>query len=204
MRTVALTGGIACGKTTVANMLRDLGASVVDADAISRALTAPGGTALPAICEAFGDTVFHADGTLHRAKLADIVFADEAQRERLNALMHPIIRQKMAQEAEECRKRGADIVVLDVPLLFESHMQDMADIVACVRVPQAVQVSRLKDRDGMTREQAIARIQSQMPLDQKAALSDVVIDTHRPLAAVQQTVSELYQGWLAAARKEHA
>ena len=204
MLTIALTGGIACGKSTVAGILSALGASIIDADAISRSLTAPGGAALPAIRKAFGEGVFHPDGTLDRAALAAIVFSDKKSLAALNAITHPLIFQQMREAAEGCRKHGADVVVLDVPLLFETGMEHLGDIVACVRCPEETQIERLKTRNGMSREEALSRIRSQMPVDEKVRLSDVAIDTDCSLEELNRAVHKLYQGWLKAARKENA
>lgn len=202
MLTIALTGGIACGKSTVAAMLAELGAPVIDADAISRALTAPGGAALPAIREAFGPEVFGESGALDRAALGRRVFADPAALQTLNALTHPLICREMERGRESCRKSGAPVVVLDVPLLFEAGMQDLADVVVCVRVSERTQLSRVQSRDGLSEAEALGRIRSQMPLAQKARLSDVVLDNERPLSDVRAEVETLYAGWLDAARKE--
>lgn len=202
MLTIALTGGIACGKSTVAAMLAELGAPVIDADAISRALTAPGGAALPAIRDAFGSEVFAANGALDRAALGRRVFADPAALQTLNALTHPLIYREMARMRESCRKSGVPVVVLDVPLLFEAGMQDLADVVVCVRVSEPTQLCRVQSRDGLSEAEALGRIRSQMPLAQKARLSDVVLDNERPLSAVRAEVEALYTGWLDAARKE--
>lgn len=202
MLTIALTGGIACGKSTVAAMLAELGAPVIDADAISRALTAPGGAALPAIREAFGPEVFGESGALDRAALGRRVFADPAALQTLNALTHPLICREMERGRESCRKSGAPVVVLDVPLLFEAGMQDLADVIVCVRVSEAVQLARVQSRDGLSEAEALGRIRSQMPLAQKACLSDVVIENERPLSDVRAEVEALYTGWLDAARKE--
>lgn len=204
MLTIALTGGIACGKSTVAGMLAELGAAVIDADAISRGLTAADGLALPAIRERFGDGVFHPDGTLNRAALSAIVFADEQALHALNGITHPLIFRQMQEQAEACRKRGTEIVVLDVPLLFETGMQHLGDIVACVHCPQETQIDRLKARNAMSREEALSRMESQMPVEEKARRSDVAIDTDCSLEALYETVHKLYQGWLKAARKENA
>lgn len=204
MLTIALTGGIACGKSTVAAMLAELGAPVIDADAISHALTAPGGAALPAIRDAFGPEVFAGDGTLDRAALGQRVFADAAALQTLNAITHPLIYREMEQRREACRKSGAPVVVLDVPLLFEAGMRNLADVAVCVRVSEATQLSRVQSRDGLSREAALRRVRSQMPLSQKARLSDIVLDNERPLPAVRAEVEALYAGWLDAARKENA
>ena len=202
MLVIALTGGIACGKSTVSGMLSLLGASIIDADQISRSLTAPGGAALPAIRQAFGDSVFHADGTLDRPALSAIVFADKAAIEKLNAITHPLVQQEMERQLAACRKQGSAVVVLDVPLLFEAGMQHMGELVACVTAPEEVQIARMASRNGYSREEAVSRIRSQMPVEQKARLSDVVIDTNKPLTELEKEVETLYQGW--SARKEQA
>ena len=204
MLTIALTGGIACGKSTVADMLRALGASVIDADAISRSLTADGGAALPAIREAFGDGVFHADGTLNRPALSQAVFGDAEALGKLNAITHPMILSEMQRQKDACRKAGNVVVILDVPLLFEANMQHLGDVTACAVCPEETQIARMKTRNAFTRKEALSRIRNQMPVSEKAALSDVVIDTHVPLDTLNETVRKLYQGWLAAARKENA
>lgn len=204
MLTICLTGGIACGKSTVSAMLRTLGASIIDADEISRSLTAEGGAALPAIRETFGDQVFHADGTLSRPALSKAVFGNPDNLAKLNAITHPLIRREMLRQLDICRETGAEIVILDVPLLFEANMQHMGDLVACVTAPEEVQIARLFSRNGFDRETALARIRSQMPVAEKAARSDVIINADQPLADLEQTVRKLYEGWLAAARKENA
>ena len=204
MLTIALTGGIACGKSTVAQMLAECGASIIDADAISRSLTAREGKALPAIREAFGSDVFHADGTLNRPALSKAVFGNEKALAILNAITHPLIQAEMEAQMEECRKQNAQIVVLDVPLLFEANMQHMGDRVACVYCPEETQIVRMQTRNGFGREEALSRIRSQMPVCEKARRSDVVIDTDIPLAQLREEVRKLYQGWLSAARKENA
>ena len=202
MLTIALTGGIACGKSTVSAMLAQLGASIIDADQISRSLTAPGGPALPAIRQAFGDGVFHADGTLNRPALSAVVFSNAQAIQQLNAITHPLVQQQMEKQLETCRKNGAQIVILDVPLLFEANMQHMGDLVACVTAPEDIQIARMKSRNGYSREEALSRIRNQMPVGEKAARSDVVIDTNVPLEQLERNVQRLYQGWTA--RKEQA
>ena len=202
MLTIALTGGIACGKSTVSGILAALGASIIDADQISRALTAPGGDALPAVRETFGDAVFHADGTLNRPALSALVFADKSAIEKLNGIIHPLVKLHMENQLSECRKNGAQVVVLDVPLLFEANMQHMGDLVACVTAPEEVQITRMASRNGYSREEALSRIRNQMPVSEKAARSDVVIDTNKPLGELQKDMENLYQSWIA--RKEQA
>lgn len=197
MKIIGLTGGIACGKTTVANMFKELGASVIDADAISHELTAPGGEALPGIREAFGRLVFFPDGTLNREVLSALVFSNETERETLNKVTHPLILNRLKEDIETCRKMGAVIVVLDVPLLFEVGAEKLADITVCTTSPEEVQIERMRTRSGLNREQAIKRIQSQMPLSEKEARSDVVLDTNKPTDELQKEVLKLYNAWKA-------
>lgn len=196
MKIIALTGGIACGKTTLANMLRELGAPVIDADAISRSLTAPGGKALPAIRKAFGGEVFQDGQTLNRAALAARVFQDPEQLRKLNAVTHPLIIERMQSEIERCRKSGAPVVVLDVPLLFETGLDRLADETVCVSAPLPVQLKRLMTRNGLTEEQAMRRIQSQMPLCEKEKLADRTISTDCPLEELRARMGRLYRQWL--------
>lgn len=202
MLIIALTGGIACGKSTVSGMLAQLGASIIDADQISRSLTAPNGDALPAIRRTFGDSVFNADGTLNRPALSAVVFSDKAAIEKLNAITHPLVKQQMDEQLAQCRKNGTPVVVLDVPLLFEASMQHMGDLVACVVAPEEVQIARMASRNGYTREEALSRIRNQMPVSEKARRSDIVIDTDKPLPELQKEIETLYQNWIA--RKEQA
>ena len=202
MLTIALTGGIACGKSTVSGMLAQLGASIIDADQISRTLTTPNGDALPAIRRTFGDSVFNADGTLNRPALSAVVFSDKTAIEKLNAITHPLVKQQMDEQLALCRKNGVPVVVLDVPLLFEANMQHMGDLVACVTAPEEIQIARMKSRNGYTREEALSRIRNQMPVNEKARRSDIVIDTDKSLPELQKEVEQLYQSWTA--RKEQA
>ena len=179
MRVIAVTGGIGSGKSTVAALYRAQGVPVLDADTVSRALTAPGGEALPAIREAFGPAVFQADGTLDRAALARLVFgADPAPLARLNAILHPLIRLRLLAMLDAYRKADAPAVLLDVPLLFETGMDQLADAVVCVTAPLAVRLRRLRRRDGLSREAALSRIRRQNTAEETERLSDYVLSTH--------------------------
>ena len=167
---IGLTGSIACGKSTVSQYLRQKGCFIVDADAISRALTADGGAALPEIRRAFGDDVF-SGASLDRAKLGQLVFADAQKRETLNAILHPMILSEIRRQLDRLDAPG-QIVVGDVPLLFECGMESMFDTVWVVRAARETQIQRLFERDGLSREQAERRnaLHKELkPLQQKYA-----------------------------------
>ncbi len=175
MRVLGLTGGIGSGKSTVARMFTDLGAEVIDADQLAREVVEPGQPALGHIRHQFGAEVLLPDGRLDRAKLATIVFADPDARERLNAITHPRILERMQAEVQSRHGRSG-LLLLDIPLLFENGRQEMVEQVILVWVDAATQLQRLTERDGLTEDEARRRVQAQMPLDQKRNLSDDVID----------------------------
>lgn len=177
MRVIGLTGGIACGKSTISAALRDMGAIIIDGDVLSRELTAPGGSALPAIREHFGDGVFFPDGTLDRRQLGAIIFGSDEERLCLDGIMQPMLRRMILEGIEQARLSGADLCVLDMPLLYEAGLETLCDRVWCAWVPRETQLARLMARDGFTLEEAEARLRSQLPADEKAARADVVIDT---------------------------
>ena len=170
---LGLTGGIACGKSHVAQYLRDLGVPVLDADAISRALTAAGGEALPAIRAAFGEGVFEGD-TLDRRALGRLVFEDAEKRRALEGIIHPLVMERMFRETEAA---SAPIVGWDVPLLFETGMDARCGEVWCVYVTAEEQLRRVMRRDGLSPEAARARIDSQLPLTEKKSRARHVIST---------------------------
>ena len=179
---IGITGSIACGKSTVSAYLRGLGYPVVDADAISRALTAPGGEALPLLRAAFGDGVFDGE-CLNRRALGALVFSSDAARAQLNAILHPMIIAQTERELLALDTPGR-LVFGDVPLLYECGMERLFDCVWVVAAPRERQLERLHLRDGLSREQAAARIDAQMPQQEKIARADAVIDTD---AAPEQT-----------------
>lgn len=199
MRTIGLTGSIACGKSNVSAALRDLGAAVVDGDLLSRELTAPGGKALPAIRRTFGGGVFHGDGTLNRRALGDMVFASVEARTRLDSLMQPLLRALILRRMEEARAGGAKICVLDMPLLYEAGLDALCDTVWCVHLPRDEQIRRLMARDGLTLPQAEARLRSQLSSDEKAARARVVIDTSGSIDETRAMIPALYARELALA-----
>ena len=195
---IGLTGGIACGKSNLSRTLRENGVPVVDADEISRAMTAPGGLALPLIREAFGDTVFDGE-VLNRPALSDAVFSDPEALKKLNETLHPLI-------FAEMRRRMALVpgaVVLDVPLLFEAGLADWCDEIWCAWAPQKEQIKRLRKR-GLTVRKALQRIHAQMPTLEKRRKSDFVIRTEGTKAESGQLALALWRDAQARAAEKGA
>lgn len=189
---LGLTGGIGCGKSEAAACLKSLGAAHVDADAISRALTAPGGEALPAIREQFGDGVFYPDGTLDRAALGQIVFDSAPHRRLLEGILHPLVQHRVLSEIQAAGERGDRVVVLDVPLLFETGMDVLCDETWAVTADAETQLIRVMSR-GFTAEQAQARIDSQMSAEERSARATRTINTNRPIDRTQAELTSMYQ-----------
>jgi len=199
-RVVGLTGGIGTGKSTVARMLEELGAVVIDADAIVHELQAPGTPLVGAIAEAFGSDVVDASGALDRKTLAARVFGDPDARRRLNALVHPPTAAEMARRLEAARARGVPLVVLDIPLLLEGRQGGTGaasalplDAVIVAYAPEEVQVQRACARDGVDPEQVQARLRAQLPIEEKRALADRVIDNSGSREATRRQVEALYR-----------
>jgi len=190
---IGLTGGMGSGKSVVANVLVSLGATHVDADAISRSLTAKDGIALPAIREAFGDGVFNADGTLNRRALGDIVFADEGARHTLEGIIHPRVQCEALKQADAAKESGADAVILDVPLLFETGMDALCDVTWVIYADRETRVQRVMNRDGLSREQIEARIDNQMSDDERSTRATRVIENILSLDKLKSDVTNYYQ-----------
>ncbi len=185
---IGVTGGIACGKTNLTDTLKKLGAAVVDADEVSRALTAQGGEALAPIRAAFGDGVFR-EGELDRQVLGSIVFSDPDKKKMLEDILHPMIRERI----DSLLDRAEGIVFLSAPLLFECGYEKICDEVWCVYVPQKEQLRRLMTRDRLTRAEAMKRIGSQWSALKKARLSDVVIRTDGTPEESAEKAERLYR-----------
>jgi dephospho-CoA kinase len=192
MKILGLTGGIGSGKTVVGEMFARLGAEIIDADQLAREVVEPGQPALEEIVQRFGSDILQPDGRLDRARLGGIVFADASARAALNAITHPRIRQRM-EDAIAARKDRAGVLVLVIPLLYESARTGLVEEVIVVWVDPQTQFRRLIERGGLTAEQARQRIEAQMPLDEKRALADDVIDNRGSLADTQRQVEAIYR-----------
>ena len=188
----ALTGGIATGKSTVAGMLREHGIPVIDADALVHALLEPGGAAVEPVVRAFGEAVRADDGGVDRARLADRVFQDEAARRLLERIVHPLVREQSARRMIETIERQAPpVLIYDAALLVETGRHREFPRLIVVTAPPGQQLARLVDRDGLDVDAAGARIRSQRPTAEKAALADYVIDNGGPWTATRAQVAEL-------------
>lgn len=203
---VGLTGGIGSGKSTVARMFAKLGAVVIDADAIVHELQAPGMPMVQELADAFGAHLVDERGVLDRAGLAEIVFADEAQRTRLNDIVHPAVGAEFARRVAEAQQSGVAVIVLDIPLFFEGRRAGTGsasardyDATVLAWVPVEVQIERTMARDGCSRDEAQRRIDAQMPLDEKRALADHVIDNTGTLEETEAQVRAVYEAISAAA-----
>jgi dephospho-CoA kinase len=190
---VALTGGIGSGKSAVAELFAEHGVSVIDADAISHALTAPGGAALAPIAAAFGQEILRVDGGLDRAAVRERVFADPAARRRLEAILHPMIRARM--QAELAAETGP-YALLAIPLLVETGQTDLADRVLVVDAPEALRIQRVGRRSGLAPEVVRRIMASQATPDERLAAADDVIDNSGSLADLRPRVRSLHARYL--------
>ena len=191
MRRVGLTGGIASGKSTVTQMFRDLGADVVDADVVARAVVAPGTPGLAAVAERFPG-VLTPEGTLDRARLRERVFAQDLERLALNQLLHPRIQRAVDEAMEKLAAQGTQVVLYDAPLLIENGLERQLDGVILVTVPLALQLARLRARDALTQAQAEARVATQLPLEEKKAHATWQVDNSGTLAQTEQQVAAIW------------
>ncbi len=192
MKVLGLTGGIGSGKTMVGRMFTQLGAELIDADQLAREVVEPGQPALEEIAEGFGPSVLLPNGRLDRHKLGGIIFADASARARLNAIMHPRIRERM-EAAMIARREREGVLILDIPLLFENARTGLVEKVIVVWVDPETQYRRLIGRGGLTADEARQRIAAQMPLEQKRALADYVIDNTGSREATRQQVEAIYR-----------
>ncbi|EAD9018123.1 dephospho-CoA kinase [Listeria monocytogenes] len=187
-KTIGLTGSVATGKSTVSNMIQQAGIPLVDADIAARKVVEPGTEGLKEIVAYFGEEILLADGTLDRAKLGEIIFKDKEKREKLNGITHPRVKDYMLEARERFFRAGEELVFFDIPLLFESHLESLVDQIVVVWTTPETELKRLMERNNLTKEDALRRIESQMGIDEKARKADFVIDNNESLEKTQKQV----------------
>ncbi|MFC4075740.1 dephospho-CoA kinase [Salinithrix halophila] len=193
---IGLTGGIATGKSTVSRMLRERGGGIVDADQIAREVVEPGTEGNARIWTRFGPGVFGPGRHLDRRALREVVFRDERARKDLNRILHPLIIRRMKEEASRIGETCGRIAVLDTPLLIEEGLTDLVEQVVVVYAPEAIQIQRLMERDGIDASQALRMIRAQMPIEEKKRFADVLIDNSGTLADTERQVDMLWETWV--------
>jgi dephospho-CoA kinase len=192
MKIIGLTGGVGSGKSTVAEMLREMGADVVDADQAAHAVYAPGTPGFDAVVREFGPEFVREDGAIDRQRLGAMVFNDESALRRLNAIVHPLVREWMAARTAEAAERGAEIVIQDVPLLYENGLEGLFSSVLLVYAPEAVQLDRLINSRGLPPDRARSMIAAQMPIEEKRRRAHHVIDNSGSLEETRRQVEEAW------------
>jgi len=192
-KVIGLTGGIASGKSTVSKLLKEMGAIIIDADLIARDIVGKGSEALKEIVDRFGEKVLKEDGSLDRKALANIVFNDTEKLRILNEITHPRIIGKIKDLINFFSQRGEKIVIIDAALLIESNLHKIVDEVWLVYLDKNLQIERLMARDNISFLDALKRIESQMPIEEKLPYADKVIDNSRSLEELKEKVEELYR-----------
>ena len=191
---IGVTGGIGAGKTAATDAFAALGVDVIDADVVARQVVEAGSETLGKIAQHFGQSILLADGGLNRAKLREIIFSDVEQKDWLNNLMHPAIRQALI---EQLTQAASKYVILSAPLLLENKLEVMVDRVAIIDVPESLQLKRASGRDGVERSQIQAIMDSQISRSARLRKADDVIDNTGDLSSLRAQVSDLHKGYLA-------
>jgi dephospho-CoA kinase len=194
---IGLTGGIGSGKSTAANVLARLGAAVIDADALARSVTAPGGPAIAPLRAAFGEAVIDAQGGLDRQRMRDLVFTDARAKTQLEAIVHPLIKQAIDAQAQLALDQGARVLVFDIPLLVESgRWRSQVDGVMVIDCSTDTQIARVQARNGWPREQILAVIQAQATRAQRQAAADwLILNDGLALDAFEDAVAQVARQW---------
>ena len=190
MRVIGLTGGIASGKTTVSNLFKISGVPVIDADLVARQVVEKGSVGLTALVNRFGEAILNTDGTLNRTELGTRMFSEEEIRSKVNDILQPLIRQEIISRMQAYKDQGKTLIVLDVPLLFEMHYENLCDDIIVVAVSVETQIARMEKRNGYTRQEALERIQSQMPLEEKVKRATIVWSNEGTLQELEQKVHQ--------------
>ena len=186
MKIVGLTGGISSGKSTVSSYLKQLKIPVIDADEVARKVVEPNSQGAREIRKAFGSDVFEEDGSLNRQKLGALIFSNTENRQKLDDLLQPLIKIMILDEIEEYRQKGENMIVLDLPLLFEKQYEELCEEIIVVYVPRELQLERLMKRNQYTKQEALSRIDSQLSIEEKRKRATVLLDN-------QGTIQQLYQ-----------
>lgn len=192
---IGLTGGIASGKSTVSQMIKEKGIRVVDADIIAKEAVSKGSPALHQIVQTFGEEVLLPNGELNRQQLGAIIFSDEEKRKKLNAIVHPEVRKEMLKQRDEGVSNQETFVVLDIPLLFESKLEGLVDRIIVVYTTPDLQLSRLMNRNDLSEEEALNRIHSQQSLEEKCQKADRVIENTKDLAFMRKQLENILNEW---------
>ena len=193
MLVVGLTGGISSGKSTISSWFLQKGIVVLDADQIVKNLQRPNSPLVLKLAEEFGASIVNENGELVRDVLGKIIFYDNEAKERLNAMIHPLVQAKLEEEIERLKKVGEGLVVLDIPLLFESRFEALVDRTVVVYVSPDVQLQRLMKRDQIDREYALAKMNSQMSLDEKRARADYVLINNGTMGQLREQFDHLFE-----------
>ncbi|PTJ92164.1 dephospho-CoA kinase [Staphylococcus simulans] len=189
-KVIGLTGGIGTGKSTVSELLAVHGFKIVDADIAAREAVEKGSEGLEQVRQVFGDEAIDENGEMNRKYVGEIVFNDDKMREKLNQIIHPIVRDLMERQKEAYLKEGFN-VIMDIPLLFENNLQDTVDETWLVYASESIQVERLMERNDLTQEEAKARVYSQISIDKKRRMADRVIDNRGTLLELKQNLEAL-------------
>ncbi|MFH1169282.1 MAG: dephospho-CoA kinase [Chloroflexota bacterium] len=196
MKVIGLTGGIGTGKSTVARFLAELGAVAIDADKIGHEVLKPGSPAWQQVVAEFGKQIVFPDRTIDRRRLGSIVFGDKAARDKLNRIIHPVIRDVVLSRLEEHRLKGTEVLVLEAPLLIEGGWVPLVDKVWVTIAPKAIVLKRLRERTGLSQQEALARIHSQLPSDERAKFADVIIETDCDLDQLKTKIKLLFDRYM--------
>ncbi len=196
MLKIGLTGGIASGKSTVSDWLRNHNYHLIDADRIARDVVIPGSEGLRRIAAVFGDRILLEDGRLNRSKLGNLIFHNEDQRKNLNRMIHPLIRTEMRKQLKLLETLGAPVVFLDVPLLFEGSFEGWTDKTIVVYATKDNQIQRLMTRNSLTKAEALSRINTQMPLEEKKKRASAVIDNNGTIRETEEQLVKLLKQWM--------
>ena len=192
MKIVGLTGGISSGKSTVSSYLKQLKIPVIDADEVARKVVEPNSQGAREIRKTFGSDVFEEDGSLNRQRLGALIFSNAENRQKLDDLLQPLIKITILNEIEEYRQKGENMIVLDLPLLFEKHYEKLCEEIIVVYIPKELQLERLMRRNQYTKQEALSRIDSQLSIEEKRKRATVLLDN-------QGTIQQLYhqvEQWL--------